>query len=288
MFFSFLVTIREGLEMALIVTILLGYLRSIDQKGLYKQVWYGVAAAAGLSIAFGAGLEIASRELDGRILEAFEGLTMLVAVAVLTWMLFWMKAQSAGLSSQLRGSVDTAISRGSMLALVFLAFSSVAREGFETSLFLFAGSSNQGADLGFAIGGVMGFAIAAIAGVGLYYGAARLPLRQFFLASAIVLMLLAAGLLSNAITELYEATIIPTVGERPWDTDSFISMTSTLGKFLHTLFGYDSAPGTTQIVLYWTYLLTVLGAYLAWPLLARKVTQDRASSIPATELVDKA
>jgi high-affinity iron transporter len=212
---------------------------------------------------------------------------MLVAVAVLTWMLFWMKAQSSGFSSQLRGSVDTAISRGSMLALVFLAFSSVAREGFETSLFLFAGSSNQGADLSFAIGGVMGFVIAGIAGVGLYYGAARLPLRQFFLASGVVLMFLAAGLLSNALTELYEATIIPTVGARPWDTESFISMTSTLGKFLHTLFGYDSAPGTTQIVLYWTYLVTVLSAYLAWPLLARKPAPDRPSAMPTTELVNK-
>jgi high-affinity iron transporter len=287
MFFSFLVTIREGLEMALIVTILLGYLRSIDAKQHFKQIWYGVAAAAGLSIAFGAGLEIASRELDGRILEAFEGITMLIAVAVLTWMLFWMKSQSAGFSSQLRDSVDNAISRGSMLALVFLAFSSVAREGFETSLFLFAGSSNQGADLSFAAGGVMGFVIAAIAGVGLYYGAARLPMRHFFFGSSVVLMVLAAGLLSNAVTELYEATIIPTVGVRPWDTESFVSMTSTLGKFLHTLLGYDSAPGTTQIALYWTYLLTVLGAYLAWPLLTRKPAPEANVKLPVPDVAAK-
>src|SRR3972149_7202526 len=98
MAFSLLVTAREGLEMALIITILLGYLRSIDQKRHFRQIWYGVVGAAALSIAFGAILELASSELDGRVLEAVEGFTMLYAVAVLTWMLFWMKAQSAGIS----------------------------------------------------------------------------------------------------------------------------------------------------------------------------------------------
>src|SRR3989304_9052824 len=125
MFFSLFVTAREGLEMALIITILLGYLRSIDQKRHFRDIWYGVGAAAALSIAFGAGLEIASRELDGRVLEAFEGFTVLFAVAVLTWMLFWMKRQAAGFSQGLQQRMDSALSRGSMAALVLLAFSSV-------------------------------------------------------------------------------------------------------------------------------------------------------------------
>lgn len=279
MLFSFLVTVREGLEMALIITILLGYLRSIDQKRHFKQIWYGVAAAAAISIAFGAGLEIASRELDGRILEAFEGFTMLLAVVVLTWMLFWMKSQSAGFSSQLRQNVNVALTGGSMSALILLAFSSVAREGIETSLFLFAGSAREGLDVPFAVGGIAGFAIAAVTGVVLYYGAARLPIRQFFLVSGIVLMFLAAGLLSNALVELNEATIINNVGARPWDTESFISMTSDLGKFLHTLLGYDSAPGMTQIALYWAYLGTMLTAYLAWPAISGRFLQERSERV---------
>jgi high-affinity iron transporter len=143
MAFSLLVTAREGLEMALIITILLGYLRSIDQKQHFRQIWYGVVGAAALSIAFGAALKLASSELDGRVLEAFEGFTMLFAVAVLTWMLFWMKAQSSGISRQLSQQVNVALSRGSMLALALLAFSAVGREGFETALFLFAGSTNE-------------------------------------------------------------------------------------------------------------------------------------------------
>lgn len=251
--------------MALIITILLGYLRSAGQKQCFRHVWYGAGAAAALSIAFGGGLEMASRELDGRVLEAFEGFTMLFAVAVLTWMLFWMKKQSAGISADLKDHIDRALSRGSLAALVLLAFSSVGREGFETALFLFAGSTNQGSDVGFALGGVLGFALAAAAGVVLYYGAARMPLKQFFIGSGIVLMVLAAGLLANGISALHEATILSDIGSRPWDTEASISMTSGLGKFLHTLLGYDSAPSTVQIGLYWTYLAVVVGAYAAWP-----------------------
>lgn len=265
MTFSLLVTLREGLEMALIVTILLGYLRSVDQKQHFREIWYGVAAAAGLSIAVGAGLKLASTELDGRVQEAFEGFAMLFAVAVLTWMLFWMKQQSAGISRDLRNKVDTALSSGSVTALSLLAFSAVGREGFETALFLFAGSTSHSSDMEFLAGGFIGFGIAAVVGVALYYGARGLPIKHFFNVSAVLLMVLAAGLLTRSLTELYEATIIPNLGHRPWDMDDFLPMTSSLGKFLHALVGYDSAPAVSQIVLYWGYLAAVVAAYLAWP-----------------------
>ena len=280
MLFSLFVTAREGLEIALIITILLGYLRSIDQKAHFREIWYGVAAAAGLSLAVGVGLEIASSELDGRVLEAFEGFTMLFAVVVLTWMLFWMKRNSAGISKEFKHRIDVALSRGSMAALALLAFSSVGREGIETTLFLFAGSTNESSNALFVTGGILGFVIAAAAGVVLYYGSARLPLKQFFLGSAIVLMVLAAGLLTNALADLHEATIIREVGSRPWDTESFISMTSTLGKFLHTVLGYDAAPAISQIVLYWTYLVVVLSAYLVWPT-ARPARPVESAAAPA-------
>ena len=284
MLFSLLVTAREGLEIALIVVILLGYLRSTNQKRQFKAIWAGVGAAAGLSLAVGAGLEIASQELDGRILEAFEGFTMLFAVAVLTWMLFWMKRQAAGISRELQERVDSALSRGSMAALVLLAFSSVGREGVETALFLFAGSTNQTSTLSFVGGGVAGFALAAAAGAILYYGSARLPLRQFFLLSGVVLMVLAAGLLANALGNLHQATLISNLGNRPWDTDTTISMTSDLGKLLHTVLGYDSAPAVSQIAVYWGYLLVVGAAYLAWPLrLRRPVPGGQPKAAPVAQ-----
>jgi high-affinity iron transporter len=268
MIFSLLVTAREGLEMALIVTILLGYLRSIGQKQHFREIWIGVGAAALLSIGIGAALKVASTEMDARLREGFEGFTMLFAVGVLTWMLFWMKRQSAGISRDLRNRVDTALTGGSVTALALLAFSAVGREGLETALFLFAGSTSQGSDLSFAVGGIIGFGVAALAGVAIYYSAAKLPLKHFFNISAFALMVLAAGLLTNALAGLHEATLIPDLGVRPWDTDNFLPMTSTLGKYMHALVGYDSAPAISQIFLYWCYLAIVVTAYMLWPTLA--------------------
>jgi high-affinity iron transporter len=265
MLFSLLVTLREGIEIALVVTILLGYLRTINQRRHFREIWLGVAAAALLSLGFGGALEVTSRELSGRALEAFEGFTMLFAVAVLTWMVFWMKRQSAGISRELREQVDTALSRGSVLALSMLAFSAVAREGFETVLFLFAGSTNATSGAEFWVGGGLGFAIAFVVGVVLYYGSARLPLKPFFLVSGIAVIVLAAGLTTNGLAELHEAAIIQDLGSRPWDTEETLPMTSTMGKFLHTVLGYDSAPTVGQIAAYWGYVVVILGTYLFWP-----------------------
>jgi high-affinity iron transporter len=103
----------------------------------------------------------------------------------------------------------------------------------------------------------------------LYYGSRRLPLKHFFTVSAVLLMVLAAGLLTNALADLHEATIIPNLGVRPWDTDNLLPMTSSLGKYLHALVGYDSAPAISQIVFYWFYLALVVTAYMAYPLLGR-------------------
>ena len=264
MLFSFLVTLREGIEIALLVTILLGYLRKIEQKQHFREIWIGVGAATLLSLAFGGVLEITSRELSGRVLEAFEGFTMLFAVGVLTWMVFWMKRQSAGISYNLRHRIDTALSRGSVFALGVLAFTAVAREGFETTLFLFAGSTDTSGTQ-FVLGGVIGFVIAGAGGIVIYYGAAKLPLKQFFLATGVVVIVLAAGLLSNSLSELQEAAIITDLGSRPWDFEDSLSMTSTLGKFLHTVVGYEAAPAMAQIVLYWSYTVAILGAYLLLP-----------------------
>ncbi|MDE3094726.1 MAG: FTR1 family protein [Chloroflexota bacterium] len=277
MLFSLLVTLREGIEIALIVTILLGYLRNINQKRHFREVWIGVAAAAALSLAVGAGLEAASRDLSGRVLEGFAGFTSLIAVAVLTWMVFWMKRQSAGISKELRQRVDAALSGGSVLALALLAFTSVAREGIETTLFLFAGSAQAASGTQFVAGGIAGFALAGAAGVALYYGAARLPLKPFFLVTGIAVIVLAAGLLANSVGALHEAALLTNVGVRPWDTEAAISMTSTMGKFLHTVLGYDSAPAMAQIAAYWAYLVVVLGAFLAWPAPKRKAPPSESA-----------
>ncbi len=262
MLFALLVTLREGVEIALIMAIVLGYLRRTDRARYARAVWAGAAVAAALCLAGGAVLELTAASLSGRALEAFEGGAMLFAVAVLTWMIFWMKREAAGIGTRLRAQIDTAVQAGSPLALVMLTFSAVAREGLETVLFLFAGARNTSATE-YLAGGLLGFAMAAAAGYGVYRGASRLPLRGFFVVSGVALVVLAGGLLSNALGELREAQVLLHQGPRPWDIDAFLSMNTDLGRFLHAVVGYHSAPTLAQIVAYWGYLAAALTFFLA-------------------------
>lgn len=266
MAFSFLVTLREGVEMALIVAILLGYLRSVDQRQHFREIWIGVGVAAVICLGIGIALELASQELDKRVVEAFEGFAMIFAVVVLTGMAFWMRRQASGISAELRSHVDSALNRGSMAALVLLAATSIGREGLETVLFLFAGSTTGASASQYWMGGALGFAVAAFIGVGIYHGTSRVPLKPFFTASGIVVIVLAAGLLANSVVKLYEAALITNLGDRPWDTENYISITSTFGKFLATLLGYDSAPSLMQLGLYWGYLVIALGVFIFMPI----------------------
>lgn len=261
MIFSLLVALREGVEIALIVAIVLGYLARTGRMEHARQVWAGVACAAALCVALGAVLEFTAASLSGQVLEAFEGFTMLFAVGVLTWMVLWMKRQAASMGRHLREQVDAAVRGGSATALVLLVFSAVAREGLETVLFLFAGARNA-SPAEYVAGGVLGFGIAAGIGYMVYRGSSRLPMRQFFLVSGVALIVLAAGLVSNALAELREAQIITLQGPRVWDMDAVLSMNTELGRLLQAVFGYHSAPTLLQFLAYWLYLLGTLSLFL--------------------------
>ncbi len=264
MLYSFLIILREGFEIALVLAIVLGYLRRTGNREHFRAVWTGAIAAGALSLGAAAALEVTATELSGSAQEAFEGFTMLFAVGVLTWMVFWMRRQAASIGRDLRHQVDIAIQRGSLIALISIAFVAVLREGLETVLLLFAGASAQRGDSTelFLLGAFAGAAIASALGYLVYRGSNVLPLRQFFTATGVIVIVIAAGLLSNGIAELQESGFISNLGTRPWDTDAFLSQTTTLGKFLHTLVGYDSAPTWGQIVLYWSYLIAGVSAFV--------------------------
>ncbi|HWO73550.1 MAG TPA: FTR1 family protein [Dehalococcoidia bacterium] len=264
MLFSFLILLREGFEVALVLALVLAYLRQTGNRAHFKEVWAGAIAAALVCVGAGAGLELTATSLSGSSQEAFEGITMLGAVAVLTWMVFWMRRQARTIGRDLRRNVDLALTSGSLLALVSLAFMAVLREGLETTLLLFAGASAERGDSTalFLLGAAGGLAVAAVMGYAVYRGSRVLPLRQFFAVSGVIVLVLAAGLLSNGVAELQESGLISNLGGRPWDTDAIVSQTTTLGKFLHALLGYDSAPTWGQIVLYWSYLGLGLVAFL--------------------------
>ena len=265
MLFAFLVTLREGFEIALILAIVLGYLARTGNRHHFRAIWAGTGLAMALTAGVVGVLRLTAAELSGAAREAFEGFIMLAAVAVLTWMVLWMRRQAAGLGGELRSQVDVALAHGSVLALAGLAFSAVFREGVETALFLFAGATAARADSAalFWAGGGAGFVIAAGLGYLIYRGAHVLPMHQFFTVTGVIVLVVAAGLLSNGIAELQVSQMIPNLGPRPWDTDALLSLTTTPGKFLHTLVGYDPAPTWGQIVLFWGYLGAGLGMFFA-------------------------
>ena len=209
---SLLLMFREGLEAALIVGIILGYLTRIDARGSARAVWTGVAAAVGTSLIAGGILFLAVGELEGTAEQVYEGVAMLLAVVVLTWMVFWMRRQARTVGAELRSRVDVALATGSAAGLASVAFIAVAREGLEAALFFFASAreSSLGAAL---VGGALGLALAIAVGVAINRGTARLDLRRFFNVPSALLLAFATYLLWGAVEELAEAGALPEAGE---------------------------------------------------------------------------
>jgi high-affinity iron transporter len=262
MAYSLLITSREGLEAGLILAIVLSYLARTDQRMHWRPVWLGSAAAFLGSLALGGILELTATSLSGAALAAFEGSAMLFAAAVLTGMIFWMKRQAATIGRELRARVDAALRTGSALALGLLAFTAVGREGLETVLFLFAGSNTADDAFIYWLGAGAGLAIAAAIAYVVYAGSARLPLAAFFNITGALLVVLAAGLLVNGLKELHEMGAVPNLGPRLWDSYHVVADNSDFGRFLSTIFGYDSSPFLGLVVAYAAYLVPTLAFFL--------------------------
>lgn len=256
-----LLTTREGLEASLIVGIVLAYLAKTDNREHMRVVWAGTAAAILTSIVTGALLFFTVGELEGRAEQIFEGIAMFSAVAVLTWMIFWMRRQAVNIKQDLEARIQGAIAAGSALGLASVVFFAVLREGWETALFLFAISESSTPAVT-AIGAVIGLAISITLGVLLYRGSRRLNLRQFFTATGILLIVFAAGLLAHGIHEFQEAGLLPMTVEHVWDTNAVINEDTTFGEFMTTLFGYNGNPSLLEVVAWATYLVTALVFFL--------------------------
>jgi high-affinity iron transporter len=262
---AFLMT-REGLEASLIVGIVLGYLAKTENRGYFRLIWLGTAAAVAVSVAAGAALFFTIGELEGRGEQIFEGVAMLSAVAVLTWMIFWMRKQAANIKKELEAKLASAIAAGSAIGLASVVFFAVLREGVETALFLFAiGESST--PLATGIGAVVGLTISVSLGVAIYMGSRRLNLRQFFTATGVLLIVFAAGLLAHSVHEFQEAGILPETVEHLWNTNGIVGEDSHFGKFLTALFGYNGDPSALEVGVWITYLTFTLTLFVR-PLLA--------------------
>lgn len=264
---TFLLMLREGLEASLIVAILAAYLVKIGRKDALPKVLSGVAAAVALSVTAGLLLVTTIGRLPGAVQEAFEGLAGLLAVMVLTWMLFWMRRQGQVLKGELHRDVDLALSSGSTAAIVGLAFLAVMREGLETVLFLAAVLSSTGAGLPVLAGAAGGLTLAVTIGIAIFAGGIRIDLRRFFTATGVLLIFVAAGLVAFSVHELGESGLIANTGAT-FNLGRVLPETSPVGSLLAGMLGYRSAPTPLELGGYLLYLIPVLALFALGPRLA--------------------
>lgn len=261
---TLLITLREGLEVALILGIVMAYLAATGNRHRFKDIWLGTLLAVFASLVAGAVIYFTAGELEGRGEQVFEGTAMFLAAIVLTWMIFWMRKQAANIKGQLHVQIQSVLSSGSALGLVGLAFIAVAREGIETVLFLFAATSVAESPLLSISGGIAGLAIAAVIGYTLYKGTSKLNLRAFFNVTSLLLIMFAAGLLAHGLHEFQEASIIPTFVEHVWDINHILPEQSVFGRFLTAIFGYNANPSLVEVLTYMGYSGLTLAGYF-WP-----------------------
>lgn len=258
---SLLITLREGLEASLIVGIILAYLAKTGNKSGFRAVWWGTALAVLVSLVVGGAVYFLIGELQDPAEAIFEGSILFLAVAVLTWMIFWMRTQAINIKGALQAQIDSALSNGTGIGLALIAFFAVVREGIETVLFLLAIPPTADSPILFAVGGVLGLAAAVMIGYTIYKGSARLNLRMFFNATSVLLIVFAAGLLAQGVHEFNELGFIPSLIEHVWDSNALISVDSTMGHFLTAIFGYNASPSLTEALAYFAYLVLVLTGY---------------------------
>lgn len=265
---GFVTGLREGVEAALIVSIIAAFLVKTGGAAFLSRIWAGTGAAVGVSIAVGVVLWATIGGLEEPYEQLFEGAAMLLAATVVTWMLFWMRRQAGGIRNELQAQVAAARDDGRVWALAVLAFTAVIREGIETSLFL-VGQATSAATTAPAVllGALGGLAVAVLLGVGFFRGSRRLNLAVFFRWTGVALVFIAAGLLSHAIHEFVEVGVIP-VGVAPaFDLGGVLphegpGFSAFVGGLLRSIFGYTSQPEVITFLAWLAYVVLVLALYL--------------------------
>ena len=278
---SLLVTLREGLEAGLIVVIILTYLRNAGQRSYWKYALLGTGAAVGVSLLVGAVVFVAAGEFEGRAEQVFEGSTMLTAVAVLSWMIVWMKSQAAQIRGHLQAQVQSALAVGSALALAAIPFVAVLREGIETALFMFA-AARTSTPVESTFGAGLGLAGALILSYAFYRGGRRINLRLFFNVTGVLLIFFAAGLLAHGIHEFHEAGLVPPLMEHVWDVNGVLSDEEGVGEWLKGIFGYNGDPSLVEAIAYPLYLGIAFWYFLrVRPLAPRVVARPATGEVGA-------
>jgi high-affinity iron transporter len=261
---NFLIGLREGLEAALVVGILVAYLVRTGRRDRLTPIWIGVGTAFLLSIGVGAMLTYTSATLSGKDQETFAGVTSIVAVTFVTWMIFWMRRTARFLSKELQGKVAEALTMGS-LALALTAFLAVGREGLETAVFLWSAieATSDGAKP--LVGAGLGLIVAVILGYLVYRRSIRLNLATFFKVTGAGLVVVAAGVLSYGIHDLQEGGVLPGLNSLAFDVTEQVPLSSWYGALLHGIIGFTPNTSWLQLIGFFAYLVPGLVLFFHSP-----------------------
>ena len=244
---QYLITFREVLEAALVVSIVLAYMIKTDKLHLTRYIWWGVVLAAGASVVAGIGVAILYGGLSEASVKLFEGLAALVAVAVLTTMILWMAIKGRQIEENIKDRTRDVVEKGTVMGLVAFAFIMVFREGFETVLFLTPFASTD--PTGTVYGLLLGIATALVISYAIFRLGVRIDLKRFFYLSSILLVLLAAGLVGYGVHELLEygevvGAQVGWVGESAYTVSPWFLLIMNSGRFFRNEAGEpDQAAG---------------------------------------------
>ncbi|MEU3251791.1 iron uptake transporter permease EfeU [Streptomyces sp. NPDC006997] len=263
MFSNYLIGLREGLEASLVVCILIAYLVKTGRRDAIRPIWIGIGVAVALSLGFGSALEYGSQELTFEAQEALGGSLSILAVVLVTWMVFWMRRTARHLRSELHGKLDAALQLGTG-ALVATAFLAVGREGLETALFVWASvhAASDGTPRPL-VGVALGLATAVLLGWLFYRGALRINLARFFTWTGGMLVVVAAGVLAYGVHDLQEADWVPGLTDLAFDISGTIDPSSWYGTLLKGVFNFQPDPTVLQVTVWLLYLVPALTLFLA-------------------------
>ena len=294
---NLLIALREGLEAALVVSIIVAYLVKTDRRDALPKLWIGVGLATLIPLVAGAIMTWGPKTLSFQGQEILGGTLSFVAVGLVTWMIFWMGKNARELKGELEGSLSKALAEdGSGWGVVWIAVVAVGREGVETALFVWATvrSSIETSIMQTTVGVVTGLVIAIVLGVLIYQGAVRINFRIFFATTGYFLVVVAAGIVAYGIGDLQEAGVLPGIMSHAWDLSSYLPASTSplhwLYVLLQAMFQFNLQPTVLQVVGWWVYIVPTLVLLTLqitgrWPSPARAV--EAAPTTPAVVSADE-
>lgn len=274
---TFVIGLREGVEASLIIGIIAAFLVTRKRTDALRWVWIGVASAAAICLAIGIGLRMVEGTLDQQAQEKLETVVALIAVAMVAYMIMWMRKNSRHLKGDIETHLDSALVRGSVKALVVMAFLAVFREGLETAVFLVAVFENSDNTTAAGSGAVLGLVLAAVVGYALYKGGLRFNMARFFRITGVVLVLVVAGLLASAAHSAHEAGWLNSWQHQVVDLSSVIKPGSVQSALATGMLGIQPKPVQAEVFA-WLLAAIPLMLFVLWPAKRRRPSSAAAAS----------